>query len=1136
MAKKNSSELLEGILNLLDSTLGEILKSKGKAGTGGSAGGKASNFFANISGIGAVAEADIKGINKLGESLKSLSSAILPISKLSKKDIDHTVETLNTLATAIKTFGIEDGALKSFNNIITAFVSLNSVFMDLSKNFFKTILTFNPAKAWIIGKRLALFYSIIFNQFKKMAVLNMVNAIKPIPTSMTFIKKIAIFKVLLKTLTDIPTKDVVKMALMGKLLNAKVGRNIGSFFSALVSSLTNQRGVEKKMIAAAAMAASMSLLITSLTVSLVAVVALLKIAGFAQVVLGFGILALLVNGSIKLMKKLGSLEFKTSAEKAFPGIAAMSILLLSLSITLALVVSIVKHNKLVDLISGFAILTALVYGSWQIMKKLSSTQFRYSAKNALLGIAAIVSLMLGMGIAMLLTIKLGKNAEDVIYGSGLLVIFTTLSILLFKSITKFLTKAQIERGLQGITGIIALVLGLSIASLFTIRIGKKLEEVLLGFVVLSAIVVGSIYLFKLLAKKLKQSTIIKGLIGVAGISLMIISLSIAMLFFTGYLRRVQKLSVEAVVGGIALAAGVILGVVGLVHILSPLAADPIFWIGVAMTTVVAGVILSITFTMNRFLKFIKKASKIDPATMQNTLNIITGDGGMISTLTAIIKGLAKVGLWGAVKARIISKTIRPIFTTLSMFVDLISKMAKLQIADEWDANGKPIHYTKITAEDFNTAADTLVASFTSFVNKLSTGFKDIIGSLMFKFVINTLFPAKKNKSGIGTVIRTISDFIDVIFKMKSGKVPIQWDGNGKPIAFVQLADEDFANAAKTLASAFGTFIVELTKSFRQIGLWARDNIEKMAKPLSLIMNGVGNIINPIMTIAAGKIQIGDKTYDLNVDKMKTAATKIVDVIQTFVTGLGDLEVYKIENRKIRRMMKTVGIIGDTFKNLLNLNISSDSTTKINNLTSSIDLILNYLKDIDKFKSANKSSKKLKGTLVNVADGLEILKPTLSVSAEGMKDLAKAFKELDMELIANEENRSKAMQTISSNFKDMANSIKDLNKAMTKSLAISKAWDIAKTMSLNNIMQTSANMVSAATHNVKDTVSNIFNPNKKEEEQKKQDEIQRENNRILANVIANAVANALNDWSESHKDLTVQFSGDGKKVFGEVYSN
>ena len=97
----------------------------------------------------------------------------------------------------------------------------------------------------------------------------------------------------------------------------------------------------------------------------------------------------------------------------------------------------------------------------------------------------------------------------------------------------------------------------------------------------------------------------------------------------------------------------------------------------------------------------------------------------------------------------------------------------------------------------------------------------------------------------------------------------------------------------------------------------------------------------------------------------------------------------------------------------------------------IDSITTYLSNRDKFKNVRKSSKDLKNTLINMADGLEVLKPTLSVSAEGMKDLAKAFKELDMELIANEENRSKAMQTMSSNFRDIADSIKVLNGAMTK---------------------------------------------------------------------------------------------------------
>ena len=338
-----------------------------------------------------------------------------------------------------------------------------------------------------------------------MAVLNMVNALKPIPTSITFIKKIAIFKVLLKTLTDIPTKDVIKIALMGKLLNAKVGMNIGSFFSALVSSLTNQRGIEKKMLAASAMAASMSLLITSLTVSLIAVVALLKIAGAVQVALGFGILTLLVKGSLNLMKKLGSLEFKTSAEKSFPGIAAISLLLLSLSITLALVVGIAKHNKLIDLILGFAMLTALVYGSWQIMKKLSSTQFKYSAKNALLGVAAIVSLMLGLGIAMLITIKLGKNAGAVFVGSVLLAAFTAGAIALFNWLKKGLTKVTVMNGLIGVGAIVSLMLGLGIAMLLTIKLGKNVADVSIGMGLLVGFTLLSIGLFKLITKIFTKS-------------------------------------------------------------------------------------------------------------------------------------------------------------------------------------------------------------------------------------------------------------------------------------------------------------------------------------------------------------------------------------------------------------------------------------------------------------------------------------------------------------------------------------------------------------------------------------------------------------------------------------------------------
>ena len=54
--------------------------------------------------------------------------------------------------------------------------------------------------------------------------------------------------------------------------------------------------------------------------------------------------------------------------------------------------------------------------------------------------------------------------------------------------------------------------------------------------------------------------------------------------------------------------------------------------------------------------------------------------------------------------------------------------------------------------------------------------------------------------------------------------------------------------------------------------------------------------------------------------------------------------------------------------------------------------------------------------------------------------------------------------------------------------------------------------------------------KAKEEQKKQDREE------LAAIIGNAVSAALAAWSESHRDLTVQFSDTPEKIFGEVYHN
>ena len=71
-------------------------------------------------------------------------------------------------------------------------------------------------------------------------------------------------------------------------------------------------------------------------------------------------------------------------------------------------------------------------------------------------------------------------------------------------------------------------------------------------------------------------------------------------------------------------------------------------------------------------------------------------------------------------------------------------------------------------------------------------------------------------------------------------------------------------------------------------------------------------------------------------------------------------------------MKTVGIIGDVFKNLLNSDIfNSNPTAKINNLTTAIDLITTYLGE-NKFKHLRKRAKRLRKILKHFGNGVKAL--------------------------------------------------------------------------------------------------------------------------------------------------------------------
>ena len=89
MAKKTQTELLEGILLLLDQSLGEIKKKNKVAGESNAP-----------KGAGVVNAKDIS-VKAVGDALSVISSAVPKLAKISEKQYDTVAKGIENLATAI---------------------------------------------------------------------------------------------------------------------------------------------------------------------------------------------------------------------------------------------------------------------------------------------------------------------------------------------------------------------------------------------------------------------------------------------------------------------------------------------------------------------------------------------------------------------------------------------------------------------------------------------------------------------------------------------------------------------------------------------------------------------------------------------------------------------------------------------------------------------------------------------------------------------------------------------------------------------------------------------------------------------------------------------------------------------------
>jgi hypothetical protein len=167
--------------------------------------------------------------------------------------------------------------------------------------------------------------------------------------------------------------------------------------------------------------------------------------------------------------------------------------------------------------------------------------------------------------------------------------------------------------------------------------------------------IGLLFLLSLVAKN--KETMINALIGTAAIVLMIAGVSGAMLIFGEFLKKLNDITDKTIAWGIGLTVAMIAGMIGLAHLLSPLAVDPLFWAGFGMVETIAIMIASISGAMLLFSNLLKEIKNLSKEDIQDAVDKLIMKDGMVDALRSIIDALDDFVIKSANKVAAIGKAI-----------------------------------------------------------------------------------------------------------------------------------------------------------------------------------------------------------------------------------------------------------------------------------------------------------------------------------------------------------------------------------------------------------------------------------------------------------------------------------------------
>lgn len=538
-------------------------------------------------------------------------------------------------------------------------------------------------------------------------------------------EKNKLFGEFMQMMLTINVAEVLTLWAFSKMLTPEVGESIGKFFLNFINTISKVK--KEQLETSEKVIKSVTNLIATLALSVALLVIVATQMKLEDIGCGAVMLLAVVAFSLGVMKVLSSDAFQKQTKDSMSAIKGIALLVLSLTAVLVITTMVANNFDGKTLWAGFGLMAGVLGLTLGLMWLLSSKKIQHMKTQSIKSIAGILLLIAGLALTLAVVTEISSKYDwkTLLKGMAVLGGVIAFSVLIMWTMSTDKVKKMQEVSFQTIGGLILMTLAMALIARLYIGIGDDWAKILKGTLAASAIMLAGLGLIWL-GSKMDKKTVGKGLLAIGATILALAGIVLVTNYYMDLMDRIHGMDEGSITEG-SLVVGAIVGGVGLIMmaagalLFGPQAA--VFALGFAALESISLAIVSISAACMSYTDLINKVNHdLTPTKLESATNMLAGDeGGMVGSIKKIVSSLLDIGAWSSIKIAIIAKALNPLFESLGNFVDVISKMANLQMVDYYDKEGKPV-YKPMNSDDFKNASSVLTEGFTTFLTCLMGAF------------------------------------------------------------------------------------------------------------------------------------------------------------------------------------------------------------------------------------------------------------------------------------------------------------------------------------------------------------------------------------------------------------------------------